>query len=97
MPKAYWISAYQAVHDEKALAAYAELAGPSIAAAGGRFLARGLPAAVKEHGKMQRTVLVEFDNVQAALDAYNSPGYQKALAALGENGVTREIRILEGV
>ena len=46
---------------------------------------------------MQRTVLVEFDSVQAALDAYNSPGYQKALAALGENGVTREIRIIEGV
>lgn len=96
MPKAYWISAYQAVHDENALAAYAKLAGPALTAAGGRFLARGLPAAVKEQGKSQRTVIVEFDSLQAALAAYDSPGYQEALAALGPNGVTRDIRIIEG-
>jgi uncharacterized protein (DUF1330 family) len=41
MPKAYWISAYRAIHDNEALAAYAKLAGPAITAAGGRFLARG--------------------------------------------------------
>jgi uncharacterized protein (DUF1330 family) len=97
MPKAYWISAYQAVHDDNALAAYAKLAAPALNAAGGRFLARGLPTAVKEHGKMQRTVMVEFDNLQAALAAYDSPGYKEALAALGDNAVTRDIRIIEGV
>ena len=96
MPKAYWISAYQAVHDENALAAYAKLAGPALTAAGGRFLARGLPSAVKEQGKAQRTVIVEFDSLPAALAAYDSPGYKEALAALGPNGVTRDIRIIEG-
>jgi uncharacterized protein (DUF1330 family) len=97
MPKAYWISAYRAINDDHALAAYAKLAGPALSAAGGRFLARGLPAAVKEHGLMQRTVVVEFDNLQTALAAYDSPAYQEAVAALGNNGVVREIRIIEGV
>ena len=96
-PKAYWISAYRSIHNEDALAAYAKLAGPALAAAGGRFLARGLPAAVKEAGMQQRTVLVEFDNLAAALAAYDSPAYKEALAALGDNAVVREIRILEGV
>jgi len=97
MPKAYWISAYRAIHDNEALAAYARLAGPAIAAAGGRFLARGMPVAVKEAGLMQRTVIIEFDSLAAALAAYESPGYQEALAALGSTAVEREIRVIEGV
>ena len=96
MPKAYWISAYRAIHDNEALPAYAKLAGPAIAAAGGRFLARGMPAAVKEAGLMQRTVVVEFDSLAAALAAYDSPAYKEALAALGNGAVEREIRIIEG-
>jgi uncharacterized protein (DUF1330 family) len=96
MPKAYWISAYQAVHDDNALAAYAKLAGPALTAAGGRFVVRGMPSTVKEQGLMQRTVIVEFDNLQAALAAYDSPAYQEALAALGPKGAHRDIRIIEG-
>jgi len=79
------------------LAAYAKLAGPSLTAAGGKFLARGVPAAVKESGLQQRTVLIEFESVEAALAAYNSPGYKEALTALGSNAVVRDIRIIEGV
>jgi uncharacterized protein (DUF1330 family) len=97
MTKAYWISAYQSINDSEALAAYAKLAGPSLTAAGGKFLARGVPAAVKESGVQQRTVLIEFESVEAALAAYNSPGYKEALAALGSNAVVRDIRIIEGV
>ncbi len=96
MPKAYWISAYREVRNPEALAAYAQLAGPAITAAGGRFVVRGMPAAVKEGGLMQRTVVVEFDSLQAALAAYDSAGYKAALAALGD-AVEREIRIVEGV
>jgi uncharacterized protein (DUF1330 family) len=97
MTKAYWISAYQSISDNDALAAYAKLAGPSLTAAGGKFLARGVPVAVKESGLQQRTVLIEFESVEAALAAYNSPGYKEALAALGSNAVVRDIRIIEGV
>jgi len=96
MPRAYWISAYRAVKDPEKLAAYAKLAGPAIAAGGGRFLARGEPAKVYEHGLKQRTVLIEFDSVAQAVATHDSPGYQAALAALGD-GVEREIRIIEGV
>jgi uncharacterized protein (DUF1330 family) len=97
MTKAYWISAYRSVHNADALAEYAQLAGPALAAAGGKFLARGVPAAVKEAGEMQRLVVLEFESLQAALAAYESPAYQAALAALGDNAVVRDIRILEGV
>ncbi len=96
MAKAYWISAYQSIHDEKALAAYVKLAGPALLAAGARFLARGLPARVYEHGIAQRTVLIEFDSLAQAIAAHESPGYQQALRALG-NGVDRDLRIVEGV
>jgi len=96
MPKAYWISTYRSVNDAEKLAAYAKLAGPSIAAGGGRFLARGEPAKVYELGLMQRTVVIEFDSVAQAIAAHDSPGYQAALAAL-DDGAEREIRIIEGV
>jgi uncharacterized protein (DUF1330 family) len=96
MPKAYWVSAYRAVKDPEKLAAYAKLAGPALTAGGGRFLARGEPTKVYEHGLKQRTVLIEFDSVEQAVAAHDSPGYQAALAALGD-GVEREIRIIEGV
>lgn len=96
MPKAYFISAYQEINNNEALAAYAKLAGPALMAAGGKFLARGMPSAVKEAGKMQRTVLIEFESIQAALAAYDSEAYQLALKELVGNAVVREIRIIEG-
>lgn len=96
MPKAYWISAYRAVKDPDKLAAYAKLAGPALTASGGRFLARGEPAKVYELGLKQRTVLLEFESVEQAVAAHDSPAYQAALAALGD-GAEREIRIVEGV
>ena len=70
--KAYWISIYNKVLDSEKLAAYAALAGPALTAAGGRILARGMPATLHEHGQMQRTVLIEFDSVEACL-LYTSP------------------------
>lgn len=96
MAKAYWVSVYKAIKDENKLAAYAKLAGPALTAAGGRFLARGIPAQVYENGIKQRTVLVEFDSVAAAIAAHDSPAYMEALRALAD-GAEREIRIMEGV
>ena len=97
MAKAYWIAFYRSIKNNDALAAYAKLAGPAVQAAGGRFLARGMPAKVYEAGLNQRTVVIEFDSVQAAIAAHDSPGYQEALKALGKNSVERELRIVEGV
>ena len=97
MPKAYLISAYREINNQDALAAYAKLAGPALMAAGGKFIARGMPSAVKESGNMQRTVLIEFENVQAAMQAYENNAYQLAMKELVGNAVVRDIRIIEGI
>ena len=96
MAKAYWVATYRSVTNPDALAAYAKLSGPAIAKAGGRILLRGLPAQVYEAGLQQRTVVIEFDGVEQAKAAHDSPDYQAALAALA-NGAERDIRIVEAV
>ncbi len=97
MAKGYWLAFYRAVHDAEKLAAYAKLAGPAIAAGGGRFLARGTAAKAYEGGVVQRTVVVEFPSVAAAVACHDGPGYREALRALGKGSVDRELRIVEGV
>jgi uncharacterized protein (DUF1330 family) len=96
MAKAYWISIYRSISDPDKLAAYATLAGPAITAGGGRTLARGVAAQVYEAGLKERTVLIEFDSVEAARKAHDSPAYQEALRVLA-GGCEREIRIVEGL
>jgi len=96
MAKAYWIACYHAIKNPDALAAYAKLAAPAIQAGGGRFLVRGMPAKTYEAGLTQRVVVIEFDSVDQATAAHDSPGYQGALKELG-NAAERDIRIVEGV
>jgi uncharacterized protein (DUF1330 family) len=96
MAKAYWINTFQSISDEGRLAAYVALAGPAMRAAGGRFLARGLPEQAFESGLVERTTLIEFDSVDAAVAAYESPAYQEALAVLGD-AAERDLRIIEAV
>jgi len=93
---AYWINVYKEILDEGKAAAYAELAGPALRAAGGTFLARGLPELTFEAGETTRTVLIAFDSVEAAQAAHDSAGYQEALAAL-DGGAIRDLRIVPGV
>jgi len=95
MPKAYWVTTYRAVRDAEKLAAYAKLAGPALTGAGGRFVVRGEPSTVYELGLMQRTVVLEFETVEQAMAANDSPAYQAALAAL-DDGADRDIRIVAG-
>ncbi|TQK71857.1 DUF1330 domain-containing protein [Nocardioides sp. SLBN-35] len=92
---AYWISSYRAITDAEKMAAYAALSVPALTAAGGRFLARGLPEQVYEAGLHERAVLIEFDSIEAARAAHDTPAYQEALAALGD-GAERDIRIVPG-
>ncbi len=96
MAKAYLILCYHSVSDDNALQEYAKLALPAIQSAGGRYLARGLPAQTYEEGLSQRTVLIEFDSVEKAIAAHDSPGYQTALRALG-GSAKRDVRIVEGL
>lgn len=96
MPKAYWVATYRSIDDPDKLAAYAKLAGPAIQAGGGRFIARGPASVAYEAGLLQRVVIIEFDSVDAAKAAHDSPAYKAALDALG-NGAVRDMRVVEGV
>jgi uncharacterized protein (DUF1330 family) len=93
---AYWISVYPEILDESKVAAYAALARPALEGAGGTFVARGLPEQVYEAGANTRVVIIEFDSVEAARAAHDSPAYQEALAAL-DGGAVRDLRIVPGM
>ncbi|MGH9736973.1 MAG: DUF1330 domain-containing protein [Candidatus Acidiferrales bacterium] len=95
MAKGYWIVLYRSVSNPAALAEYAKLAGPAIQAAGGRFLVRGTPAKTFEAGLNQRTVVIEFDSVEAAIAAYESSAYQAAVKLL-QGAAERDVRFLAG-
>jgi uncharacterized protein (DUF1330 family) len=96
MAKGYWITFYRSISDPAALAAYAKLAGPAITSGGGRFLARGGTVKTYEQGIAERTVVIEFDSVEKAIAAHDSPADREALAALGK-ACERDLRIVEGV
>jgi len=79
--------------DEATLADYAKVAGPAIESHGGRFLARGNPAKTYEAGLAQRLVIIEFESLERAIAAYESPEYQAALDIL-RNFAERDVRII---
>jgi uncharacterized protein (DUF1330 family) len=95
MAKAYWIACYREISDPAKLAAYAKLAGPAIEAGGGRILARGVAAKAYEDGKLDRTVLIEFDSLDQAVAAHDGAAYQAALAVL-KGAAVRDLRIVQG-
>ncbi len=96
MAKAYWVTVYHAIRDEKALTEYAKLAAPAIAAGGGKFLARGVAEKAYEKGIKQRVVIIEYESIAKAIATHDSPGYQAALKVLG-NAVDRDMRFVEGL
>ena len=96
MAKAYWIVLYHSVSNPQALAEYGKLAVPAVEAAGGRILARGMAAQAHEAGLKERSVVVEFDNLQKAIAAYETPAYKAALKALA-GSAKRDMRIVEGL
>lgn len=78
MPTALWIAHVQ-VTDAEAYGKYAQLAGPAIAAHGGKFLARGGRYHQLEGNDRARNVVARFPSLEAAVACYHSPEYQAAL------------------
>ena len=95
MKKAYILSIYRSTPVSDKLAAYAPAALAAIEGAGGRFIVRGTPVKTFENGLVERSIVIEFDSVEAAMTAYESSEYQAAFALLGD--VDRDVRIVEGV
>ena len=96
MAKAYWVTIYRSISDPAKLARYAELAPKATGPFGCKYIARGTAANAYEAGLKDRIVISEFPSVEAANAAYNSPGYQEALKALGD-GAVRDLRIVGGL
>jgi uncharacterized protein (DUF1330 family) len=59
-------------------------------------LARGAPTKTYEAGLNQRTVVIEFGSVEAAVTAHNSPDYHAAMKVLN-NAAERDFRIIGGL
>lgn len=93
--KGYWVVCYKSVSNPAGVSEYMKLAGPALETLGGRVIVAGKPAKTHEAGVDQSAVIVEFENVEKAIAAYDSEAYKRALKALGQ-GAQRDFRIVEG-
>ena len=85
------------VTDPEKYEAYKKLSPAAIAAFGGRFLSRGGNLETLEGApETRRVVIVEFPDMQAARDFYDSPQYRKARAAR-EGAAEAQFFIVEGI
>ncbi len=77
MPKGYVIFT-EDIHDEAQISAYAQQAIPTILQAGGQVLvADDAPELIEGSWHGKRTVLLEFESVEAARNWYRSAEYQR--------------------
>ncbi len=93
--KGYWITLCN-VTDPEGYGEYIKLAGPAIEKFGGRFLARGGDQIKFEGDHYERTVVVEFNSLQDAKDAYNSEDYKIALE-FSSTSSERHVVVVEGL
>lgn len=85
------------IHDQAVYERYRELAPPSIAAHGGRYLARGgATEAVEGSWQPARFVILEFPTARHARDWWASPEYAPA-KALRQASATTEMLLVEGL
>jgi uncharacterized protein (DUF1330 family) len=96
MPKGYWVTIYRKINDPAKLAKYAEMAPKATTPFGCTYIVRGAASHAYEAGLKDRIVISEVPSVEKANEAYNSPGYQEALKALGD-GAERDLRIVAGL
>lgn len=90
---ALWI-AHVTVTDEDAYAGYREIAGEALAAFGGEFVARGGRYQQMEGRDHPRNVVARFATFEAAIECYNSPRYQEAVA-IAKTSSERDLVIVE--
>jgi uncharacterized protein (DUF1330 family) len=95
---AYVIAYYDRVDDPDALARYREIAAPSVAAFGGRYLVRGDAKKVALEGDWapRFIVVLEFPDIATAEAWYHSDAYAPARALRMTVG-PRVFTIVDGV
>jgi uncharacterized protein (DUF1330 family) len=94
MAKGYWI-AHVDVNDPESYKAYVAANAEPLRKFGAKFIVRGGQFDAKEGRSRSRNVVLEFPSYQAALDCYNSPEYQRAIA-LRTPYSTADILVIEG-
>jgi uncharacterized protein (DUF1330 family) len=96
MKKGYWVVAYRSISDQTVLTEYGKLAGPAVAAFGGKAIVRTNDVTPVESGLKQRTTIIEFESFEKAVAAHDSPAYRHAATVLG-SAAERDFRIVEGL
>ena len=95
-PMAAYVIVETDVQDQERYDRYKERAAGALAAAGGRYLARGGELAVLEGDwRPKRLVVLEFDDLEAAKRWYDSPDYRDA-RTLREGAATLQMVAVEG-
>jgi len=97
MANAYLVGIYNKIIDQEKLQKYAVDALPAMMANGGKkkALARSENITQIEGIPPERAVILEFESVEAAKNAYNSEDYQAALKKL-DGGADRFLFVIEG-
>ena len=78
MSKGYWVVRAN-IFDDKEYSKYIKIATKVVNDNNGIFLVRGGQQTEFEGQGFNRTVIVEFENYEKAVDCYNSKEYQLAL------------------
>jgi uncharacterized protein (DUF1330 family) len=95
MPKGYIIG-HITVRDPESYKEYVERDTPILNGLGGQFIVRGGESQVMEGETFQRHVVIEFPSYEAAVAAYNDPGYQE-VAEIRKRTADSVILVVEGV
>ena len=91
-----YVIAQMSVTDPEAFADYPGQAGPTVAAFGGRYVARGGTIDnIEGDWKPGRVVIIEFDSVAQAKAWYDSQMYEEA-KALRIRSTISSLMIVEG-
>jgi uncharacterized protein (DUF1330 family) len=94
MAKGYWI-VHVDIRDPATYDRYREANAAPLKAYGGRFIVRGGAQTRCEGATRTRTVVVEFPDLEAATECYNSPEYQSA-KAIRDRVSSADFLIVEG-
>ncbi len=94
MAKGYWIARVD-VADPEQYKAYVAANAEPLRKYGARFLVRAGRFENPEGTSRTRNVVIEFPSYQAAIDCWNSPGYQEAIK-LRQPVSTIDVVIVEG-
>ena len=93
--KGYWVVCYKSLSNAAVVSEYAKLAATALERLEGRLIVAAKPAKTHEAGVEQSVVVVEFENLEKALAAYESTLYRPALDIF-DNAAQRDFRIVEG-